>query len=85
MERRISYGNLKSSAIDDILENRSIITKNRIEGCKNCEYRYQCFDCRCDTLSSGNIYAKPWYCTYDPKKGEWADPEEFISKVLEED
>lgn len=82
MERRICYGNLRTVAIEEILDTElSKMTKDKICGCKDCEYRYACFDCRCDTDSS-EIDSKPWYCTYNPEEGVWIDKEEFIDMLL---
>ena len=64
MERRIKYGNLKNDNIVNIINDNVVpinFTKDNINGCKECEFRYCCFDCRPDSLSN-NIKAKPWYC-----------------------
>ena len=82
MERRISHGNIRSRNLEDILKDWILTyTKDRVDGCRHCEYRYACHDCRPDSLN-GDINAKPWYCTYNPYEGEWCDIEEFI-KMLE--
>lgn len=82
MERRISHGNLKNSNLNNLLkEFIFLLGKDNINECKDCEYRYACFDCRSNSLSN-NIYEKPWYCTYDPYLGEWKDPEQFINNLL---
>lgn len=78
MERRVSYGNLRSQAVKDIpFSKAALMTKDHIEGCKDCEYRYACYDCRPDS-NNAPINSKPWYCTYDQQNGTWIDPEEFI-------
>jgi len=73
MERRVKYGNLRYNSIKNLLiENKKIVnfTKDFIKDCKECEFRYCCFDCRPD--NGANMFdTKPWYCTYNPKKGEW--------------
>lgn len=81
MERRILHGSLKTGNLKDIL-NHDIFTldKDRINECKDCEFRYCCHDCRPDSLS-GNIFEKPWNCTYDPYKGSWIDLDSFIDKL----
>lgn len=82
MERRISYGNALGSSLDDLLhDNIASLTKDKIQGCKDCEYRYACYDCRCDA-NGAPIDAKPWYCTYDQANGVWVDPEVFIDLLL---
>ena len=73
MERRVTYGNLKDLNLEDMLKNEvRFYSKDKIKTCKDCEYRYTCFDCRPDA-NGGNIDDKPWYCTYDPYSGEWMD------------
>jgi len=73
MERRILYGNLKKNSLKQLLEkNYDILTltKDKIKVCSDCEFRYACFDCRPDTIKQ-DFYSKPFYCTYNPLKGEW--------------
>jgi len=75
MERRISYGNLKTTNLKNMLGNQGEVinlTKSDIESCNECEFRFGCFDCRPDTLSK-NFKAKPYYCKYEPSKGKWND------------
>lgn len=76
MERRIKHGNLKQN---DFQLNNDIrkFTKDKIEECSECEYRYACFDCRPNSLSR-KISEKPWYCTYNPLTGNWEDIDGFI-------
>ena len=54
-----------------------LITKDNVQICKDCEYRYVCFDCRplAASASGDNAdfhSAPPPYCTYNPYTGEWA-------------
>ena len=85
MERRISHGNLKNSDLKNLLNDTILkLGKDHIEGCKDCEYRYACFDCRANSMSN-NIYEKPWYCTYNPYLGEWEDPDQFIERLFDLD
>lgn len=81
MERRVCHGNLKGNYIQDILKSQILhFTKNEVEGCKDCEYRYICRDCRPDSLT-GNFNEKPWYCTYNPYSGEWESFDEFKKRI----
>lgn len=77
MERRFKHCNIEE--VKDLIldENIRKLNKDHIEECKDCEYRYVCFDCRPNSLS-GEKYEKPWYCTYEPKKGTWQDVNKFI-------
>lgn len=80
MERRIKHCNVLDS--NEIILDESIrkLNKDHIDSCKECEYRYACFDCRPNSLS-GEILEKPWYCTYDPYAGEWCDIDCFIEDL----
>ncbi|MBP2649573.1 MAG: albA 1 [Firmicutes bacterium] len=51
-------------------------TKDKIEKCQHCEYRYACTDCR--PLAQGSDTKKRWLacsseCSYNPYTGEWKD------------
>lgn len=82
MERRMMHGNLRENNLRSVL-NPDIqnFNKSKIDGCKDCEFRLTCFDCRPDTLTE-SVLAKPWYCTYDPYTGQFADPEMYINTIL---
>ncbi|MEJ5105008.1 grasp-with-spasm system SPASM domain peptide maturase [Chryseobacterium sp. MYb328] len=54
-------------------EKERFITKDQIEVCKDCEYRYFCTDCRMYRENPENIFSKPLKCGYDPYKGIWED------------
>ena len=82
MEKRASHGNLRGKTIGEILNNDIIyLNKDKIEGCRDCELRYACHDCRADSMSS-NIYAKPYVCTYDAENGIWIDPDKYIKELF---
>jgi len=77
MERRVSHGNLRRAKLKDLLKPSILnFSKDEVEGCKDCEYRYLCIDCRPDSIT-GNFYEKPWYCTYNPYEGTWMNFDEF--------
>lgn len=84
MERRIKHGIINGD--NGIVLNKDILKLNKdcIEECKECEYRYACFDCRSDSLVE-DVYKKPWYCTYQPNTGIWEDTEIFINKLLSDE
>ena len=80
MERRICHGTIEKKQLP--LESTILnFNKDKIDKCKECEYRYTCFDCRPNSLD-GELYEQPWYCTYNPSKGEWADVEKFIDELI---
>ncbi len=85
MERRLCHGNILRNDLMDVLNEKIMcISKDNISVCKDCEYRYACFDCRPNSIYN-DIYAKPWYCTYDPYLGIWADPDNFIEELYEKE
>lgn len=73
-----SYGNIISTKLSDILSNKDFlskwgISKDLINTCKDCEFRYNCSDCRAYTEaeSDSEHFSKPLKCGYDPYKAEW--------------
>ncbi|MCP4217282.1 MAG: SPASM domain-containing protein, partial [bacterium] len=65
-------GNIGAERIGDIILSGGFdryweLTKDKIEGCKDCERRYACADCR---VSAGNenesVRYKPSLCSYNP-------------------
>ncbi len=46
-------------------------TKNEIDVCKDCEYMYNCHDCRLNSIYPDEYFlAKPVFCGYNPYTGE---------------
>lgn len=84
MERRLKHGNIRGNDLKEILKSDIInLTKDKVEDCQACEYRYACFDCRPDSNGAG-VLSKPWYCTYDPQVGIWKNVDEFIHNLRKE-
>ncbi|MCB1194370.1 MAG: radical SAM protein [Leptospiraceae bacterium] len=84
MERKVSYGNMMNQDLSQILTSNNNLfnfTKDNIEECKDCEFRYACFDCRPNNPSE-NFSAKPWYCSYDPYIGKWKEKKPFIQNII---
>jgi len=82
MERRIAHGNLRGNNLCNVLKTEiQNFNKSKIDGCKDCEFRLACFDCRPDAFTE-NILTRPWYCTYDPYTGQFEDVEKFIDGIL---
>ncbi|MDN4754821.1 hypothetical protein QYZ87_09890 [Porphyromonadaceae bacterium W3.11] len=42
------------------------ITKDSVDDCKNCEFRYACLDCRCQAKNQNNTFTKQIKCEYNP-------------------
>lgn len=79
MEREMILGDVLKMSLQEILEKENSkqirsLSKDHIKVCQHCEYRYCCFDCRPKAKkvsSTGDFYAKPAECLYDPCAGEW--------------
>ncbi|MDR2836826.1 MAG: grasp-with-spasm system SPASM domain peptide maturase [Bacteroidales bacterium] len=54
------------------------ISKDKIDVCKDCEYRYMCLDCRCFIKDPGNIYSQPAKCSYNPYICKWQGEEGYV-------
>lgn len=71
-------GNILERPLADVLKDQPLnscwhTTKNHVEKCKDCEYRYACSDCR--PLAQGSDPEKRWLaaseCPYNPATGKW--------------
>lgn len=81
MERRLIHGRINKDSEFKLDNDILSMNKDFIVGCKDCEFRYACFDCRPDALTNNPI-EKPWNCTYHPEKACWDDIESSIKRVL---
>lgn len=75
-ERNNILGNIKNKSIKDILNSSNLkkcweFSIDKVENCKQCEFRFGCKDCRPLASACGNINAKNPRCTYDANSGEW--------------
>ena len=78
-----SYGNIKDTTLEEALQHKDFkqywnLTKDEIEVCKDCEFRYICTDCRAYTEKTHTNtdqldVSKPLKCGYDPYTGEWQE------------
>ena len=78
-----SFGNiLKDSLIETIekpdFKKKWHINKDKIEVCKDCEFRYLCPDCRAFLKDPGNIYSQPAKCEYNPYIAKWKGEEGYV-------
>ena len=70
-------GNVLNDTIRNVLNGEHLrklwgLTKDQVDICRDCEYRYACDDCRPLALGeTGDLYAKYPRCTYDPYLGKW--------------
>lgn len=80
--RDLAVGNVRGTTLKEIVTGQKLETiwrntKDNVLVCRDCEYRYACFDCR--PLSEGVNQGRGEYlsapyprCTYNPYTGEWA-------------
>lgn len=70
-------GNTRESSVKEIINNNRIdeywyLNKDKIETCRQCEFRYACDDCRLNAFKyAGRIDSRYPFCSYDPLKGQW--------------
>lgn len=74
-------GNILTEPLPEIVAGENLqriwhTTKDKVEKCKDCEYRYACGDCR--PLAQGSDSAKRWLacssdCGYNPYTGVWEE------------
>lgn len=74
-----SFGNIHLDSIDTIVNNSEFkkiwyATKDKIKICRDCEFKYVCFDTRPLTFNeTDQLYESAIACDYDPYIGEWAN------------
>ena len=76
MERSVVYGNLRHTSLIDLLRSGSKYmkaSKDFIDTCNACEYRYACFDCRVQRELPGVFFSKSSNCGYNPHTGTWVE------------
>lgn len=72
-----TYGNVFSKSIDEVLQDSNFLfwwnlNKDKIKVCCDCEYRYNCSDCRAFTENPSDPYSKPSKCHYNPYSNLWS-------------
>lgn len=77
------YGNIKNTSLKEIIGKPELtkywtLNKNKIDVCKDCEFRYVCKDCRVFIKDPENIYSQPAKCTYNPYIAKWQGEEGYI-------
>ncbi|MBT9153131.1 MAG: Antilisterial bacteriocin subtilosin biosynthesis protein AlbA [Firmicutes bacterium] len=75
--RQVVLDHVKRSRLQAIISSDAVeqawkFTKDHVQVCKDCEYRYACQDCPAAVLATGgSLDEKPAWCTYNPYAGEW--------------
>jgi SPASM domain peptide maturase of grasp-with-spasm system len=78
-----SFGNIKDTILQEAIEKEGFkdlwfINKDKIDVCRDCEFRYMCMDCRCFIKDPENIYSQPAKCGYNPYICKWAGQEDYV-------
>lgn len=78
-----SFGNVEKVSIKEAMKHDDFkklweISKDRIDICKDCEFRHMCTDCRVYIKDPNNIYSQPTKCTYNPHIAKWKDEEGYV-------
>jgi len=78
-----SFGNIKNIPLEKGLNHRDLkkywnLSKDKIQICKDCEFRYICTDCRAFTEQThinneGLDISKPLKCGYNPYTAKWEE------------
>lgn len=73
-----SFGNIKDTTLENALNHEDFkkywsISKDQINVCKDCEFRYVCTDCRAYTEKPDDPYSKPLKCGYSPYTNKWEE------------
>jgi|tagenome__1003787_1003787.scaffolds.fasta_scaffold20988901_9 SPASM domain peptide maturase of grasp-with-spasm system len=73
-----SYGNAADTPLHAALEHPEFrdlwaVTKDQVETCRDCEFRYVCTDCRAHVERPGDRLSKPAKCAYDPYTATWRE------------
>ena len=83
--RNHSCGNIlreKKEIIFNELEKYWKTTKDNVEVCRDCEFRYACHDCRPTAEGlTGEYCSKHVRCTYNPYTAEWEDIENYTQEL----
>jgi len=71
-----SYGNIASIRLKDVISTNKFqdcwtITKDQVKKCRDCEFRFFCYDCRAFLEDPADRYSKPLKCGYDPYSASW--------------
>ena len=78
-----NYGNIKDTTLEEAINKPGFkdlwfINKDKIDVCKDCEFRYMCTDCRAFIKDPENIYSQPAKCTYNPYICLWEGQEGYV-------
>lgn len=67
----VKTDNVKNMIISGAFDGIWTLTKDKVEACKDCEFRYNCLDCRVFSKKAPDSREiKPEFCDYDPYVGK---------------
>jgi SPASM domain peptide maturase of grasp-with-spasm system len=75
---KASFGNIRDTTLEEAISNRGFkkywnINKDKINKCRDCEFRHICTDCRAFVEDPSDQYSAPLKCGYNPYTCEWED------------
>jgi SPASM domain peptide maturase of grasp-with-spasm system len=73
-----SFGHHRSASLGEVARRPAFqqawhAKKDDIEGCRDCQFRYACTDCRAFVEDPNAADSKPLKCGYDPYSDTWTD------------
>jgi len=73
-----SFGNISDTPLATAIEKPGFkkywdINKDKVQVCKDCEFRYICTDCRAYIENPEDILSKPLKCGYNPYSATWSE------------
>ena len=71
-----SFGKIGSTSLTEVIRESDFkkwwsISKDSIDICRDCEFRYICTDCRAITSNNSDMFSKPAKCKYNPYQATW--------------
>ncbi len=73
------FGNMHTDSLTDVINQPGFQTnwyasKDKVKGCRDCEFRYTCFDTRPLTFNEADqLYESEIQCDYNPYTAEWVN------------
>lgn len=72
-----SFGDIRDTSLFEVVQRSEFralwsMSKDEIDVCRDCEFRYICTDCRVHRTRPDDLRSKPAKCTYDPYRAVWS-------------
>ncbi|MDR2906869.1 MAG: grasp-with-spasm system SPASM domain peptide maturase [Bacteroidales bacterium] len=83
LEHQSSFGHVLYDDIDKIIKSKKFqkywtVSKDKIQVCKDCEFRYMCMDSRIPQKVANNQWLVLGECTYNPYIAKWKDEDGYV-------